>query len=252
MDKVLITILEQIKKLEGENQFTEQIYENEIIFISDEIAYSIFYENNTIYLRCCKAINGNIDKNWQNLSQWLFDSNINTKADALSIANDFAQTMFGNKSKNKKGKIVKQKNNSDDGVNPMFLINRFASIFPSLREDMKYEKEYYDSFRHVTFIKEKVLPCINDSLNSAKEDVIKKLCNIINDMYIQGDFDVQSIITVVILNSIYENKNKDLIEKNLNEEIIKAWKMSLKFKNSNIKPEKKKKVSNILSKTLNS
>ena len=251
MDKVLITILEQIKKLEGENQFTEQIYENEIIFLNNEIAYSIFYKDNTIYLRCCKIINGNIDNNWKSLSQWLFDANVNTNADALSIASDFAQTMFGNKSKRKKVKTTKQKSNSDDGVNPMFLINRIVSIFPDLREDMKYEKEYYDSFRHITFIKEKVMPCINDSLDNSKEDTIKKFCNIINDMYVQGDFDVQSIITVVILNSIYENKNKELIEKNLNEELNKAWKMSLKFKNSNIRPEKKKKSSSILSKTLN-
>ena len=51
----------------------------------------------------------------------------------------------------------KKKKKSDEGnVDPLFFCNRLVNVFPSLKDDIRFEKEHYPSFRGVTFAREKI------------------------------------------------------------------------------------------------
>ena len=40
-------------------------------------------------------------------------------------------------------------------MDPLFFCNRLVNVFPSLKDDIRFEKEHYPSFRGVTFAREK-------------------------------------------------------------------------------------------------
>ena len=149
-----------------------------------------------------KSIDDLIEDDFKQISVWLFDPNENTEKEAKSIANDFIETLSVNKNKpnNKKNyKSNNQSSNSDHDL--LFFINRLATIFPELKDDIKYEKENFSEFREVKFCREKVLHLIKNLLReNTQKDKIKKLCNLFNNSYEDGNLDVRACITIVFLN----------------------------------------------------
>ena len=121
-------------------------------------------------------------------------------------------------------------------------MNRFANIFPDLKDEIKYERENYSTFRMVTFTEDKLLPRINMFLlqNSSLKQ-LKKFCNILSDTYASGDLDVKSVITILILNNIKDEKQAENVRKGISDELQRAWNEAIKIKDKNIKPEKPKK-----------
>jgi hypothetical protein len=69
-------------------------------------------------------------------------------------------------------------------------------------------------------------------------------------MYVSGDLDVRSIITIVLLNGLSE-RAVEALKPNFSQELAKAHKSALKMKGKKVKPEKKKKRSQIMAATLN-
>ena len=69
---------------------------------------------------------------------------------------------------------------------------------------------------------------------------MEKLGNLLSTQYANGDADTRSIITIVILNSIPEDKC-GVVNEYLSEELQKAWKAASKFRGKTVKPEKPKK-----------
>ncbi len=86
---------------------------------------------------------------------------------------------------------------------------------------------------------------MNNSKNSIP--LIKKLGKLLSDLYSNGTKDVRSIITMVVLNRI---ENTAPLQECLSEELKKAWEHSLKYKGKEVKPEKIKKRSSLMSKAL--
>ena len=250
LNKSFNVVESKVKNALNKNEFSEQFIESGVIFVSNSVSYKIEFkeEQKKFELSKNKSNKDSLSENWKLLSTWLFDPNENTVADAENIANDFIETILSNS--NKQVKKAAKRNDTNEGVNPMFLMNRFVSIFPELKDDIKEEKEYYNEFRFVTFTKEKIVPRVHNFISTNRKDKIKKFCNLLNDMYEQGDLDVQSIIMVVILGSISDDKQVELLRNNFNDNLNKAWSMSLKFKGKKIKPEKIKKKSNVWAKTL--
>ena len=220
LNKSFNVVESKVKNALNKNEFSEQFIESGVIFVSNSVSYKIEFkwEQKKFELSMNKSNKDSLSENWKLLSTWLFDPNENTTADAENIANDFIETILCNS--NKQIKRASKRNDTDEGLNSMFLMNRFVSIFPDLKDDLKEEKEYYNEFRFVTFTKEKIVPRINNfiSTNQSK-DKIKKFCNLLNDMYEQGDLDVQSIIMIVILDSISDNKQVELLRNNFNDNL---------------------------------
>jgi len=250
LNKAYNIIEEQLNtELSKRNFKLDKINNLSSIFSNGEVKYKLEYnENNKKFIL---SICSSSDENYKNISVWLFDPQNDSEREAKSIANDFLDSVsVAKKVKNlKKASKKSTESNSDF----LFMANRFATVFPELKEDIKYEKENFETFRGITFTREKILPLLLEVVNSGQPaDKFKKLCSTLNNLYDNGNLDVRSCVTIVILNSIPENNEKtfEKLEKNLSNDLLNAWSAAKKYKNKKVKPEKIKKRKSFFEKAL--
>lgn len=220
--------------------------ENEMVslFTSETNAYSVVYftDKQHMVMRHCAMTDEGPDNDWKVLATWMFDPETDTQKEADSIANDFVDNCSSSTAiKRIKTTKKKKKKDSDEGnADPLFLSKRFVTFFPELKEEIKEEEDYYYPFRGVTFTRASIVPKVNELVNKGNKKEMEKLGNLLSTQYANGDADTRSIITIVILNSIPEDKCADVNEY-LSEELQKAWKAASKFRGKTVKPEKPKK-----------
>jgi hypothetical protein len=228
------------RRTEGEAQKNG----HEVLFLGKGNAYSVLYQEKEkrFSLRTCDMDGEKPDGKWKSLAMWLYDPATDTPAQAQSIANDFMETLTGPKQTAAVKTRRKRKKDDDSNVDPLFFFNRFVGVFPELKDELNAEKSMYGDVRAVTFAREKLLPKINALVNNpAEKSRIARCCQLLNDMYVSGDMDVRSIITIVILNGIDGESAVETVRSQLSEELQKSYKAALKFKGKKVKPEKKKK-----------
>ena len=245
-------IIDKVESVLKERKFKKILSddENKVIFSFEDKAYVLFFDvvNKKVELRLSSMNGSKLSDDFKIISTWLFDDET-SKNDAEDIANDFLESLIG-KSKLKSQKIEKSKSHDEnDNVDSMFLINRFTTIFPELKNEVSKEKEEHSSFRYVTFTKENIVPLILLELEQeSKPSKVKKITNLLNNLYKSGNLDVRSIVTIVILNSIESKKALDSISKNMSEELTKAMKEARKYKGKKVRPEKQNLSSKMLKK----
>lgn len=222
-------------------------------FVGEEIAYSVLYRESRkrFELRTSDVKDGAPDEKWKSVSLWLFDPETDTADQAQSIVEDFIETIQGPKQmavvRNKK----KRRKDDDNNVDPIFFFNRFVGIFPELKDEINDEREAYGDVRTVKFAREKLLPKIDGLCGEGVDkDGINRCCTLLNDMYVSGDMDVRSIITIIILNGVSE-KSIENLKPLFHEELAKGYKSGLKMRGKKVKPEKKKKSKSFMASTLN-
>ena len=218
--------------------------DNELValFTSENMAYSVIYykvKQHTL-LRECSMTDEGPDNNWKTLATWIFDPEHDTMKEASSIANDFCDAISA-PSAVKKLKQAKKTKKSDDGnADPLFLSKRFVTLFPDIKDEIRNEQDCYYPFRGVTFARASIVPRVNKLVHEGKAGELKKLGNILNAQYVNGDADTRSIITIVILNGIPE-ADEAKIEEYLSDNLKKAFQYAKKWRNKTAKPEKEKK-----------
>ncbi|MDD5924046.1 MAG: hypothetical protein PUC88_04575 [Clostridia bacterium] len=220
------------------------------LYISDAIAYSVMYDpdKKVMLLNSCLMSDGEPDNDWKAVSTWMFDPETDEIKQAEDIARDFIDTVDTDKKvvlKQKRKRVKGEDGNGD----PIFFFKRLVVLFPELKDEIRYEELNYVPFRAVTFAREHVVERINSLIASKDKAQMRKLAEILGNQYSYGDLDVRSVITIVILNSI-PSDYIEMFNSYLNEDMQKAWKNALKFKNKKVKPEKEKKVRSFISDTL--
>ena len=222
------------------------------VFSSSDAAYGVFYleSRKRFELRACGASDGVPDGKWKSVSMWLFDPETDTPDDAENIANDFIETIRGPvqiTSVRKK----KHRKDDDDNVDPIFFFNRFVGVFPELKEALNEERKIYSGVRAVVFARSKLLPKLEALCSEgADHNAINRCCSLLNEMYVSGDMDVRSVITIVLLNGLSERAIGN-IKPLFSTELAKGYKAGLKMNGKKVKPEKKKKRKKIMADTLN-
>ncbi len=224
-------------------------------FTGEDIAYSILYrtEQKRFELRKCEMTDDGPDGKWKSVSAWLYDPDEDSQDQLQSIVEDFTDSVAGPKPKAAAMARQKKKRRKDDdnNVDAIFLFNRFAGVFPELKDEMNDERDSYDDIRSVTFARDKLLPKIEQVCSSGSDAGAANRCaTLFNEMYAAGDLDVRSIITIVLLNGLSE-KSIETIKPLFSEDLAKAFKSGSKMKGKKVRPEKKKKPSKIMASTLN-
>ena len=69
---------------------------------------------------------------------------------------------------------------------------------------------------------------------------VKKIGNILNAQYVNGDMDTRSIITIIVLNEL-SDEDFEKLNDYLSDNLKKAAKHARKYKGKTVKPEKEKK-----------
>ncbi|WP_416201075.1 MAG: DUF4304 domain-containing protein [Thermocaproicibacter melissae] len=225
-----------------------------VVFAGDDLAYGIVYQvdKKRFELKKCGMTDEGPDKKWKSVSVWLFDPETDSKDQLQDIVNDFTDSVAGQIQK-AVGQAQKKKRRKDDdnNVDTIFFFNRFVGIFPELKDELNDERSLYGQVRSVTFAREKLLPKIEELCTSGgNTSAVNRCATLLSEMYVSGDLDVRSIITIVLLNGLSE-RAVEALKPNFSQELAKAHKSALKMKGKKVKPEKKKKRSQIMAATLN-
>lgn len=223
------------------------------VFLNADAAYEILYhtEKKRFELRSCVVEDEKPDGKWKPVSAWLFDPETDTQNDAQSIVSDFIETVRGPRQLAAAKKRKKHKKDDENNVDALFFFNRFVGVFPELKEEITAERAAYGDVRAVTFARANLLPKLEDLLRnrSFEKSRVTKCCSLFNDMYISGDMDVRSVITIVILNGL-SREAVEIIRPQFSEELAKGFKAAQKIRDKKFKPEKKKKHKSFMARTL--
>ena len=216
------------------------------LYTGESTAYSVIYfkDKKHMVMRSCDAADGEPDNEWKTIATWMFDPNTDTEKEAESIGNDFVDNVSAPVFKQVAHKKKKKKKDSDDGNgDPVFFSKRLVAVFPELRDEIREEQESYEEFRAVTFTKEMIVPKVQALMKSGDDKTIDKLSDILSGQYSYGDIDTRPLITIVILNSITDEDEKEAIKRNMSDDLKKAWAAAEKYRGKKVKPAKAKKQS---------
>lgn len=182
-----------------------------IEFKGENKALKIEHFNNKLTLFGASKEGEIIASDFSVLSSSLLEAETANDKDVKYFVNDYCETLvetFGTKTqKPKKSKLPQpvSKAAAKSGqvtYDPNTLANRFTTIYPELREEYKANCDRYGQFLPEDFFVNHgnavVLATIREN-DSAK---MKKLFNLLNDIYEDGNNDVQGVIAVTILGSL--------------------------------------------------
>ena len=200
-----------------------------VLFVNKDAAYSIVFKtnDNMFELRSTNMTDDGPNSSWKSVSNWIFDPEQDTLREAEAIATDFIETVEGPSRLEEIRKAQRQAFKDDDNnPGPLFFFKRLVNIFPDLKEQINEERTSYVGFRSVTFAKE-------------ESAAFKKMCELLNEFYKNGDLDVRSIITMVILNGLSDTAVQNIMEQ-ADPMLKKGYKYGVKWKGKKAKPEREK------------
>lgn len=215
------------------------------IFAAEEVAYSLLYDRKkkSFLLRSTNLDGEGKPTAWRTLSTWLFEEGTDGRSDAESIINDFLEVIRGPKRVEMVQQQRKRAKGEERNVDPMFFVNRLVNLFPDLKEPLNEEKIVYGQVRYITFIKKSVLPELEALMRDYPDsEPAHKLAELLDDMYANGDLDLRSIVTYVVINGLTAGSYEKLYGM-MGDELKKAAKPARRLIGKTIKPEKKKKSS---------
>lgn len=217
-----------------------------VIYLNAErLSYSVLYNKKTKQFELRSATLPD-DKEasipWRTLSQWLFDPEQDDARSAESIGNDFAETIQGPSRVEALQMAKKRRSKEQESAqDPMFFVNRLSGLLPGLKEDMIEERARYGLLRPISFIETYAMPKLEELLQSGSGASVQKLAELLNDLYENGDMNVRSIITMVVLNGLDGKLVEERLVPSFAEDMLKGYKAGLRMKGKKVKPEKVKK-----------
>lgn len=243
IEKTAVALKEQ-----GFERSTEEFEDDlgpAVLFVNKDAAYSIVFKDkdNMFELRSTNMTDEGPNTAWKSVSNWIFDPEQDTLREAEAIATDFIETIEGPSRieavKNAQRQAFKDE---DNNPGPLFFFKRLINVFPELKAEINEERVSYVGFRSVTFAKEFVVPKIENLATKKKESAaFKKLCELLNEFYKNGDMDVRSIITIIIMNGVSETAAANIME-NAGPMLKKGYKYGVKWKGKKAKPERESRL----------
>ncbi len=225
------------------------------VFLGKETAFCVLYQEKKrrFELYRCGVSGSKADENWTRLSMWLFDPEEGEAGQAGDIADDFIETACGPQQTVTAVRPARKKHRKEDNgnVDTLFFLNRFAGVFPDMKDELAEERALYGSVRAVTFTRSRLVPRIEAlSSSGGDKDSLARCGRLLSELYVNGDMDVRSLVTMVVLNGLSGGAAEEL-KPFFNEELAKGYKAGKKMKGKKVKPEKKKKSQKYMAETLN-
>ena len=127
------------------------------------------------------------------LNAWLFDDSQNAK-DAVSVGIDFV----GSLRKNMGIKIKRSASaanvelpgiSKSGSITVTGLAKKMLDFFPALKEEYKVHIAENGNFLYLNFFGEHLVPQVKGVLLSGNKKQVKKLFDLLKDLYVQGDKD---------------------------------------------------------------
>lgn len=181
-------------------------------------ALKIEHFNNKLSLLGANKEGEILSSDFSQLSLSLLDSETADAKDVKYIVNEFGETLvesFGTKAqkptKTKLPTPVSKAAAKSGSVSydPNTLANRFTAIYPELREEYKANCEKYGQFLAEDFFMNHGTAVVLETIRENNPAKMKKLFNLLNDIYEDGTNETQSLIAVTILGSM--NNDQEML-----------------------------------------
>lgn len=151
---------------------------------------------------------GNIGE-YSEINAWLFDDTQNAK-DAAAVGIDFTSSLrksLGIKLKRAAGAEVELPSLSKSGsITITGFAKKMLDFFPSIKEDYKNHIAEYGNFLYLNFFGEYLVPQIKNVLASENKKQIKKLFDLLDDLYVKGDKDTVNTIVAVLCAAAFNDE----------------------------------------------
>lgn len=174
-------------------------------------ALKLEHFNNKISLLGASKEGEILSSDFSQLSLSLLDAETADSKDVKYIVNEFSETLvehFGTKTQKPTKSRLPQpvsKAAAKSGAvsyDPNTLANRFTAIYPELREEYKANCEKYGQFLPEDFFVNHGTPVILATIRENNPVKMRKLFNLLNDIYEDGTNETQSLIAVTILGAM--------------------------------------------------
>ncbi len=198
-NRYLENVIAEMKPFLNENGFKEV----DGIYKSDKKAVQVEYsDERQMYVLKTADIEEDGSFNLGEASAWLFDDSQNAK-DAEAVGIDFVSTIkseLGIKTKRSPASaLVDLPTVSKDGAyNITAFTKKVLDVFPALKEEYKAHVSVYGNFLYLNFFGEKLVPLIKDVLLENNKKSVKKLFDVLQNGYLQGDKDTVNTIVAVV------------------------------------------------------
>ena len=208
--EVFRIIEKQLDSTNKELEFKKDKATDESISFSGEKGiYRIVYDSSSSIMAFECAYENSENAEFNTNSRSLFDAESYDERDAKSLANeinDEITSLFKSRKKVDLDKIKMPKavsrTKAKNGVvsyDTDSLANRFATLYPDMKDDIRANIAQYGEFLPETFFMEKGSARIIDVIANGSETDVKKLFKMLNEVYEDGTNEVQDIIGVTIL-----------------------------------------------------
>ncbi len=152
-----------------------------------------------------------LESDYSKLSVSLLDEENADAKGVKYVVNEFSETLvehFGTKTvKPTKAKLPQpvSKAAAKSGsvsYDPNTLANRFTAVYPELRDEYKANCEKYGQFLAEDFFVKHGTPVVMQTIKENNPQKMRKLFNLLNDIYEDGTNETQSLIVVTILGAM--------------------------------------------------
>ena len=210
-NRYLENVIAEMQPFFDENGFksADGIYKN------GKLAASVEYsDERQMYILKAADIAEDGSYELSEVNAWLFDDSQNAK-DAEAVGIDFTSTLkdrMGIKHTRASGAAadIDLPTSSKDGAyNITDFTKKMLDVFPALKDEYKAHVAAYGNFLYLNFFGEKLVPQIEAVLSENNKKSVKKLFDVLQNGYLQGDRDtVNTIVAVVAAACINDEKIK--------------------------------------------
>ena len=193
-------VIKEMQPFFDENGFKE----SDGIFKNDKKVASVEYsDERQMYILKTADIAEDGSYELSEVSAWLFDDSQNAK-DAEAVGIDFTSTLkaeLGIKHKRSatEATAIDLPTVSKDGAyNITAFTKKVLDVFPVLKDEYKAHVALYGNFLYLNFFGEKLVPQIKAVMVENNKKSVKKLFDVLQNGYLQGDRDTVNTIVAVV------------------------------------------------------
>lgn len=201
-------VIEEMQPFLDEQGFEAQENGN---FKNDKREIKIAYdEARQMYTLSAADIGEEGDGELKEIEAWLFDDSQNAK-DAAAVGVDFTATLRKNMGIRLKrtadGSNVELPSFSKGGsITVTGFAKKMLDFFPALKDEYKNHIAVNGNFLYLNFFGEYLVPNIKQVMAAGNKKQIKKLYDILEDMYVKGDRDTVNSVVAVLCAAAYNDE----------------------------------------------
>ena len=199
-NRYLENVIAEIQPFFDENDFKAV----DGIFKNDKKAVIVEYnDDRQMYVLKTADIEDDEELSFSEVNAWLFDDSPNAK-DAEAVGIDFTNTLksqLGIKH-TRSGALANSIDlptaSKDGSYNVTAFTKKMLDVFPSLKDEYKEHVAVYGNFLYLNFFGEKLVPQIKAVLTENNKKSVKKLFDVFENGYLQGDRDTVNTLVAVL------------------------------------------------------